>query len=103
MSSIMNSFGDHWEHVITLKAVGHTTTPLPHLIKAQCGCPPEDCGGVSGLQYWASVWHDKTHEDYPTALAMFGDNEPGWLDFAALQAAVKVLQPKLEMRKAKLE
>jgi hypothetical protein len=88
-------FGDNWEHIITLKAVGETELPLPHLLKAQQGCPPEDCGGPGGAQYWARVWYDKTHEEHDVALHMFGDNEPGWLDFEALQKAVKKLQPKL--------
>jgi len=87
-------FGDDWEHVITLKAVVETEQALPYLLKAQQGCPPEDCGGPPGAQYWASVWYDKTHEEHDIALHMFGDNEPGWLDFEALQKAVNKLQPK---------
>jgi hypothetical protein len=88
-------FGDDWEHVITLKAVVDTEMALPHLLKAQQGCPPEDCGGPPGAEYWASVWHDKSHPEREIALQMFGDNEPGWLDFEALQKAVKKLQPKV--------
>ena len=87
-------FGDDWEHLITLKAVVETNLTLPHLLKAQQGCPPEDCGGPPGAEYWASVWHDKHHEEHDVALHMFGDKEPGWLDFEALQKAVKKLQPK---------
>jgi hypothetical protein len=88
-------FGDDWEHVITLKAVVDTELALPHLIKAQQGCPPEDCGGPPGAQYWASVWHDPLHPERDIALQMFRGNEPGWLDFEALQKAVKKLQPKV--------
>jgi hypothetical protein len=87
-------FGDDWEHIITLTAVVETDMTLPHLLKAQQGCPPEDCGGPSGATYWASVWYDKNHEDHEVALDMFGDQEPGWLDFESLQTAVKKLQPK---------
>ena len=85
-------FGDDWEHVITLKAVVDTELTLPCLIKAQQGCPPEDCGGLPGAEYWASVWYEKNHEEHDVALQMFGDNEPGWLDFEALQKAVAKLQ-----------
>jgi hypothetical protein len=92
-------FGDDWEHVITLKAVVDTELALPHLLKAQQGCPPEDCGGPPGAEYWASVWHDQNHEDHDVALDMFGDHEPGWLDFEALQKAVKKLQPKVRRGK----
>lgn len=87
-------FGDDWEHVITLNAVVETDTPLPHLLKAQNGCPPEDCGGPVGAEHWASVWSDKAHADHRVALEMFGAHEPGWLDFEALQKAVTKLQPK---------
>lgn len=87
-------FGDDWEHVITLQAVVETDTPLPHLLKAQNGCLPEDCGGPGGAEYWASVWHDKAHAQHAVALEMFGEHEPGWLDFEALQKAVKKLQTK---------
>jgi len=88
-------FGDDWEHVINLKSVVETELPLPHLLKAQQGCPPEDCGGPPGAEHWAGVWRDKKHDDYAVALQMFGKNEPGWLDFEALQKAVKKLQPKI--------
>lgn len=85
-------FGDDWEHLITLKSVVEGDQPLPHLIKAQNGCPPEDCGGPPGVAHWASVWYDKTHPEHATAQAMFGDQEPGSLDFEWLQRAVKKLQ-----------
>lgn len=88
-------FGDDWEHVITLKAVVDTELALPSLLKAQQGCPPEDCGGPPGAQYWASVWYDKSHPERDIALQIFGEYEPGWLDFDALQKAVVKLQPKL--------
>jgi Plasmid pRiA4b ORF-3-like protein len=90
-------FGDDWEHVITLKAVVEADVPLPHLQKAQNACPPEDCGGPPGAEYWASVWHDKAHAEHDVALEMFGEHAPGWLDFEALQKAVKKLQPKLRL------
>lgn len=71
-----------------------TESALPHLLQAEQGCPPEDCGGPSGAVYWASVWHDKAHEEHDIALDMFGRHEPGWLDVAALQKAVQKLQLK---------
>ena len=87
-------FGDDWEHIITLQAIVETESALPHLLQAEQGCPPEDCGGPSGAVYWASVWHDKAHEEHDIALDMFGRHEPGWLDVAALQKAVQKLQLK---------
>ncbi len=85
-------FGDEWLHTITLLAFSEAHVPLPHLLKAQNGCPPEDCGGPPGAEYWAAAWYDATHEDHETALDMFGDQEPGFLDFVALQAAVAKLK-----------
>jgi hypothetical protein len=87
-------FGDDWEHLIMLKAVVETEMALPHLLKAQQGCPPEDCGGPPGAEYWASIWYDRSHPEHEVALDMFGEHEPGWLDIEALQRAVKKLQPK---------
>jgi hypothetical protein len=87
-------FGDDWEHLINLSAVVETDVALPRLLKAQQACPPEDCGGPPGAEYWASVWYDKSHPEHGIALQMFGEHEPGWLNFEALQKAVKKLQAK---------
>jgi hypothetical protein len=78
-----------WEDVHMHGSVMETDTPLPHLLKAQQGFQPEDCGGPGGAEYWASVWHDKAHAEHTVSLEMFGEHEPGWLDFEALQKAVK--------------
>jgi hypothetical protein len=48
----------------------------------------------------ASVGYDKSQEDHAVALQMFGDQQPGWLDFEALQKAVKRRQPKLRLHRA---
>lgn len=87
-------FGDDWEHVITLKSIVETESPLPHLMKAQNGCPPENCGGPPGFAHWAEIWFDVQHPEHDTALAVFDSQEPGTLDFETLQKAVKKLQPK---------
>lgn len=86
--------GDEWLHRITLRDVVRTSYPLPYLLKAQQGCPPEDCGGPPGAAYWAAAWYDPQHEDHAIAREMFGDEEPGTLHFAALQRAVARLQPR---------
>jgi len=87
-------FGDDWEHLITLKSMVRTPSPLPVLSKAQAGCPPEDCGGPPGYVHWCQAWWDATHPEHEDALDVLGEDEPGRLDFAALQAAVARLQPK---------
>ncbi|MDP2065070.1 MAG: plasmid pRiA4b ORF-3 family protein [Burkholderiaceae bacterium] len=85
-------FGDEWLHTVTLMAFSDAHMPLPYLLKAQNGCPPEDCGGPPGAEYRAAAWYDADHEDHETARDMYGDNEPGSLDFAALQKAIAELK-----------
>ena len=87
-------FGDDWEHVITLKSVVETELLLPHLMKAKNGCPPEDCGGPPGFAHWAEIWFDTQHSEHDFARQIFDNQEPGTLNFEALQKAVKKLQPK---------
>ena len=91
-------FGDEWLHTVTLTAFSTTAEPLPHLLKAQNGCPPEDCGGPPGAEYWAAAWYDSAHEEHETARDMFGDQEPGSLDFATLQKAVAKLKKPARKR-----
>lgn len=40
------------------------------------------------------MWFGPSHPEHETAQAIFGPQEPGTLDFEALQKAVKKLQPK---------
>lgn len=90
----MYDFGDDWEHVITLKSIVETDSPLPHLVKAQNGCPPEDSGGPPGAAHWAGAWYDPKHPEHETALQIYGSQEPGTLDFDQLQKDVRKLQRK---------
>ncbi len=90
-------FGDDWEHTITLRSIVETDAALPHLVKAQNGCPPEDCGGPPGAEHWSAAWFDPQHPDHDEAREVLGQaesDEPGSLDFEALQKAVSRLQPK---------
>lgn len=91
----MYDFGDEWLHAITLKDIVQTELPLPYLLKAQQGCPPEDCGGPAGASYWSQAWFDPQHEDHAAARELlWGDEAPGTLHFDALQHAVSRLRPK---------
>jgi Plasmid pRiA4b ORF-3-like protein len=91
-------FGDDWEHSITLTAIGEADTPLPHLVKAANGCPPEDIGGPHGAAHWAAIWYDKAHPEHETAIEIYGEQEPYWLDFPRLQKAVDKLKPKAKRK-----
>ena len=92
-------FGDDWQHTITLLAIKKADAPLPHLVAAQTGCPPEDCGGLPGLEYWTGAWHDTRHESHDIARLMFGEFGPGYLDVAALHAALFKLRKKPRLSK----
>lgn len=59
-------FGDGWEHTITVEAEFRT----PHALKfALClagenACPPEDCGGPGGFEYFLGALADPKHEEH---------------------------------------
>ena len=97
----MYDFGDEWLHAITLIDIVQTELPLPYLLKAQQGCPPEDCGGPTGAIYWSQAWFDPQHEDHAEARELWGDEAPGTLHFDALQHAVSRLRPKSAKAAAK--
>jgi hypothetical protein len=97
----MYDFGDDWEHLITLKDIGRTKQPMPWLIKAQNACPPEDCGGMPGFVNMLEAFTDAKHPEHKEVREWLGDDfVPGALDFAALQAAVRKLQPKKRLSSA---
>jgi Plasmid pRiA4b ORF-3-like protein len=88
-------FGDNWEHLITLKSIEPEDGLLPRLMKAEHACPPEDCGGMGGFINMIQAFvnpQDPEHHDVREWLGE--DFEPGALDFKALEAAVKRIQPK---------
>jgi len=41
-------YGDNWEHLITLEAIGEESAKKAVCTKGKGACPPEDCGGVWG-------------------------------------------------------
>ena len=94
----MYDFGDDWEQVITFTSQVQTQAALAHLGKAQNGCPPENCGGPGAAEHWAAAWFDPQHPEHDEARDLFGDTEPGSVDFARLQRAVAKLQPKIRRR-----
>ena len=96
----MYDFGDDWEHVITFKSLVLTSEPLPKLVKAEHGCPPEDCGGPGGFADQMQIFHDPSHPEHEEIKEWLGEDfEPGALDLVALQAAVKRLAPKVRSTK----
>ena len=99
----MYDFGDDWGHTLTLRNIVETDLPLPHLLKAEHGSPPEDCGGPSSYVYWFEIWHDKKHPEHAEALQILGKQTPGLLNLEKLQKAIQKHQPRASAkgRKAK--
>lgn len=46
----------------------------------------------------AEAWHWPDHEMHDDARDVFGEQEPGWLDYEALSKAVARLQPRAKMK-----
>lgn len=96
-------YGDDWEHLITLKKLITTSEPLPLLVRATHGCPPEDCGGVGGFLHLAEVLNDPDDPEHEDMREFIDEIKgPGWQpgpldpgDFDDLAAAVAGLQPRV--------
>ena len=59
-------FGDGWVHNVTVEAVIEGTFGLKHAVcvDGASACPPEDCGGPHGFEYFLEVLADPTHEEH---------------------------------------
>ncbi|MCX8522224.1 MAG: plasmid pRiA4b ORF-3 family protein [Rhodoferax sp.] len=90
----MYDFGDDWGHTLTLRKIVETDLPLPYLLKAEHGSPPEDCGGAFSYLHLSEAWHDKKHPDHAEAKDILGRQTPGLLNLEKLQKAIQSLQPR---------
>jgi Plasmid pRiA4b ORF-3-like protein len=59
-------FGDGWTHDVDVEARLESTLGLKHAVcvDGANACPPEDCGGPSGFEYFLEVLTDPTHEEH---------------------------------------
>ena len=86
-------FGDDWKHMITVKSITPTDTPLRHAIlrKAEMAGPVEDCGGAYGWTGLVSiVANDDDSLEAMRAMSWaeeFGKLNPGYCDERAINAA----------------
>ena len=67
-------FGDDWVHAVEVEKlmpvdVGAT---YPASIAGRRACPPEDCGGSSGLRQLLAASADRAHEDHDAKLEWIG-------------------------------
>lgn len=55
-------------------------TAYPRFIVGKGNCPPEDCGGVSGLYEMLEARTDPEHPDHADVNAWLDDYDPDYLD-----------------------
>ncbi len=63
-------FGDNWEHKIQLEKIlpRDKNIKYPICIGGKRACPPEDCGGIGGYEYFLEVIRNPEHEEYEEML-----------------------------------
>lgn len=59
-------FGDGWVHDVTVESVVESTFGLKHAVclDGANACPPEDCGGPHGFEYFLEALTDPTHDEH---------------------------------------
>ncbi|MFK7936207.1 MAG: plasmid pRiA4b ORF-3 family protein [Saprospiraceae bacterium] len=57
-------FGDSWEHLIEVEPVKQAAKELPYVIDGESMGPPEDIGGVPGLQMLMVATSQPNHPQY---------------------------------------
>ena len=69
-------FGDGWLHTVTLEETlpRETGSEYPRCLAGGRNCPPEDCGGAMGYQYFLEAVLDPGHQEHQEMLGWVGDN-----------------------------
>lgn len=94
-------FGDDWEHVIVVEAVGEAEAGelYPRVLAAEGACPPEDVGGPPGYEALLEALADPKHEDHKELLSIFGGPlDPTDVDMEATEAQVRRLANRWKPR-----
>ena len=67
-------FGDGWKHDIVFETVlpPDSNTRYPFCLEGARACPPEDCGGVRGYEYFLEAIFDPDHEEHDEMLEWVG-------------------------------
>lgn len=72
-ASYVYDFGDDWQHLVTLEAVGPAGSGrLPRCVGGARACPPEDCGGVNGYEELLEAIGDRRHPEHAAMLEWTG-------------------------------
>ena len=68
-------FGNSWIHDILLEKIIpiEEGEKYPRCIDGKRACPPEDCGGVWGYEYFLEVINDPDHPEYEERLEWIGE------------------------------
>ena len=73
-ASYLYDFGDGWQHLVTLEAVGSAGSGrLPRCVGGARACPPEDCGGVHGYEEFLRAIADPRHPEHAAMLEWSGN------------------------------
>lgn len=85
--------GDSWMHEIALqRAVEAEGEERPRCTGGARACPPEDCGGSPGYEYFLEAISDPGHEEHESMLQWIGGHfDPEAFDAAAVDRALETL------------
>jgi hypothetical protein len=85
--NLLYDFGDAWDHEISVEKIlpRESGKRYPICVAGERACPPEDCGGVWGYQYFLEAIGDPKHEEHDGMLEWVGGAfDPEAFDLAAL-------------------
>ena len=83
--------GDSWRHSITFQnELAGESNEKTACVGGSRACPPEDCGGPPGYEYFLEAITDPSHEDHDEMLEWIGGTfDPEYFDLKETDLAVK--------------
>ncbi len=83
--------GDSWRHSVKIgKALPDAGNEKPACIGGARACPPEDCGGPPGYEYFLEAIADPSHEEHADMLEWIGGAfDPEYFDLEETNKAVQ--------------
>ena len=73
-------FGDRWEHQLIVEDIFESVpqnVDIPCCIDGEGACPPEDCGGIPGIEHLLELMNDpdRDREEYESILEWLGGHK----------------------------
>ncbi|OGT84977.1 MAG: hypothetical protein A3H91_01985 [Gammaproteobacteria bacterium RIFCSPLOWO2_02_FULL_61_13] len=98
-------FGDGWVHEVLLEGMllREPKTRYPKCLAGARACPPEDCGGISGLRELLKVLRNPKHPEYAGMVGWLGGHARNYLPYEPDQfdpSKVRFMNPKQRLEKA---